>query len=130
MLTLLVAADPISKAYEQIIATGIVGAICLILGYSLYKLYLTKECQLQKIDEAYHLCCEKFRIENFELHKAYHNELKDITEQLMQLLKEKSYSEAKLADVLEQVVKMQSEVERTLHNLMIKPKIVEFVNGK
>jgi hypothetical protein len=52
---LLAAAGVLDKANEQLIATGIVGAICLVLGYAVFKLYFAKEQKRQKADEAYQI---------------------------------------------------------------------------
>jgi len=117
-LTLLASTGVLDKAYEQLIATGIVGAICLVLGYALYKLYHSKEEQRQKLDEAYQQLVEKLRVDTHALHKEYHAELKGLTEQLMSLLQENATSEAKHSEVLQQVIGVQSDVERTLDRFL------------
>lgn len=117
-LTLLGPAGVLDKAYEQLIATGIVGAVCLVLGYALYKLYHSKEQQKQKSDEALQQIIDKFRVDTQALHKEYHTELKGLTEQLMLLLKENATAEAKHSEVLQQVISVQSDVERTLDRFL------------
>lgn len=108
----------LDKAYEQILTTGIVGVICLVLGYAVYKLYYAKEQQRQKSDEAYQALVDKFRADTQALHKDYHGELKGLAEQLMELLTEHASSEAKVTEVLQQVISVQSDVERTLDRFL------------
>ena len=117
MLQLAVAV-PLERAYEQLVATGIVGSLCLILGYAVYKLYQYKEAQRSRQDELYQLLSDKFRSDIHSLHVTYHKELQTLTEQLMSLLRERSLAEAKVTEVLQQLVEVQSDVERTLNRFL------------
>jgi len=133
---LLQAGTPLGKAYDQLLATGVVGAIAVILGFVVYRLYKSKEEQRKSDNDTYEAMVklkdeqfsqlvalkdtqeEKFRNEVQQLSREYHNELKELTEQLMALLKEKSASEARVTEVLQQVVTVQSDVERTLNRFL------------
>jgi len=135
-IVLLQASNPLGKAYDQLLATGVVGAIALILGYVVYKLYRSKEDQRKSADEAFAAAIklkddeykrlvelkdaqeEKFRQEIQKIGREYHNELKELTDQLMELMREKSSSETKVTEVLQQVVSVQSDVERTLNKFI------------
>ena len=118
MSSALALANPLSAAYEQIFSTGIVGAFCLILGYAVYRLYQSKEQQKQKADEERQAVIDRLSGEINDVHRCYHDEMKELTCQIMDVLKDKAVSETKITEVLKQVVDVQDGVERTLNRFL------------
>jgi len=52
--------------------------------------------------------------------RSFHEEMKQLTAQLLDVMKEKSVSETKVTEVLQQVVDVQQDVERTLDKFIDK----------
>lgn len=129
-------ATPLDTAYNQLLSTGVVGAIAIVLGFVVHRLYKSKEQQkkdseevltsvLTRTGDEYRKLVglkdaqeDRFRQEVQQLGREYHNELKELTSQLMTLMREKSTSEARVTEVLQQVVSVQGDVERTLNRFL------------
>lgn len=115
------ALDPLTKVYSEFLSTGIVGAVA-ILFLTLWRQSVRKKEQRQTEYEAVYqsmvadkdkqaeACRSLIQVQSRE----FHDELKELTQQLMGLLKEKSVSETKVTEVLQQVVSVQRDVDRTL----------------
>ena len=110
--------DPVSNAYEQILATGVMGALAIILGYVVYRLYRAKEDSEKASEKRCQDLTDRQTVELLAINKEYHQELKTLTDQLMIILREKSASETKVTEVLQQVVSVQGDVERTLNRFL------------
>lgn len=113
------------NALEQLLNNGILGIFTILLSCALWKIYKAKDIQQKMYDDEYKKLVvikdeqeEHFRNQIQQISSEYHNELKELTEQLMSVIKEKSVSETKMTEVLKHLVILQSNVERLLSNFL------------
>lgn len=123
-MTLLAATDAFN-VYEQFLGTGVVGAVA-VLFIIMWRQALKREGEKEKewADRFEALWKEreaaaKLHAEELQkLAQRFHDEIKSLTDEILDTIKEQLTAETKRDEVLRQVVTVQGSVERTLDRFL------------